>query len=190
MVKDDQQLISETINGSVDAFDLLMQRYEKLVYRVAYGFGKTRDNALDITQNVFLKTYENLRLIRQESSFKGWLMRIVYNEGINWTRKNRFSAESDIIDSETEPVDLSPTQEDEMLAREHRSQLIRSLFALNTKHRLAVVLRYFEDQSIAEIAAIIGCSEGVVKNMLFRSLRRLKQNLQVSNSGEFHENLQ
>jgi len=116
-------------------------------------------------------------------------MRIVYNEGINWTRKNRLSGDPDTQNHEYEPVDHSPSQEDELLAREHRSQLIRSLFALNTKYRLAVVLRYFEERSISEIACIIGCSEGVVKNMLFRSLQRLKVSLQTANSGGSNENL-
>ena len=82
----------------------------------------------------------------------------------------------------------SPSQEDELLAKEYRSQLLRSLFALNTKYRLAVVLRYFEDMPIREIAGSMKCSEGVVKNMLYRSLQRLKVNLQA-NTGGLNETL-
>jgi RNA polymerase sigma-70 factor (ECF subfamily) len=64
-----------------------------------------------------------------------------------------------------------------MLVNENKAQLLRCLFELNTKYRLAVVLRYFENMSIKEISTSLNCSEGVVKNMLFRSIQKLKNTL-------------
>jgi RNA polymerase sigma-70 factor (ECF subfamily) len=69
-------------------------------------------------------------------------------------------------------------QEDEILNKEKKLMLLRSLYDLNTKYRVAVVLRYFENYSISDIADTLKCSEGVVKNMLFRSLKKLKKQLQ------------
>lgn len=187
MHDEDAQLIAETLNGSLPSFDLLMQRYEKLVFKIAYGFGKNKDNALDITQNTFLKTFENLHSFQSHSSFKGWLMRITYNEGINWTRKNKFTKIWDDLSEDMPMSDNAPTQEDELLAKENRALLLRSLFELNTRYRLAVVLRYFKNQPVREIAATLNCSEGVVKNMLFRSLQRLRSILQEANAGGKNE---
>ena len=81
------------------------------------------------------------------------------------------------------------SQEDELLARENKAQLLQSLFSLNTRYRLAVVLRYFNEMPIKEISKVLKCSEGVVKNMLFRSLQRLKNNLQEIHFGENHERM-
>ena len=79
------------------------------------------------------------------------------------------------------------TQEDEYLALENKTILLRSLYDLNTKYRLAIVLRYFENYSIRDIAETLNCSEGVVKNMLHRSLQKLKKYLTMTEIGENHE---
>jgi RNA polymerase sigma-70 factor (ECF subfamily) len=186
--RNDNELIKETLSGALPSFDELILRYEKLTFKIALSFGKTKENAMDITQNVFLKAYQNLHSFRGKSPFKAWLMKITYNEGINWTRKNKHYQNQDIFEEELMIDNHSPSQEDELLAKEYRSQLLRSLFALNTKYRLAVVLRYFEDMPIREIAGAMKCSEGVVKNMLYRSLQRLKVNLQA-NTGGYNETL-
>ena len=73
--------------------------------------------------------------------------------------------------------------EDEILVEENKTILLRSLYELNTKYRTAVVLRYFENYSIREISSVLGCSEGVVKNMLFRSLQKLKNYLKANEFG-------
>jgi len=177
-------LIQDVINGNLGSFNTLMRKYEKYVYKIAYGFCKSQDNAFDIMQDVFIKVFQKLSTYRMESSFKAWIGRISYNEGINWVRANRYSNKLEKLDGRNEMVMTSISLEDEHLAKENKSALIKSLFTLNTKHRLAVVLRYFEDMPIREIAVTLGCSEGVVKNILFRSLRKLKANLQEKDSLE------
>jgi RNA polymerase sigma-70 factor (ECF subfamily) len=76
-------------------------------------------------------------------------------------------------------------QEDELLAKENRALLLHSLYGLNTRYRLAVVLRYFENYTIKEIAEVLRCSEGMVKNILFRSLQKMKTNLQPTFAGDY-----
>ena len=182
MSESDQVLIGEILNGKSGSFDMLMQRYEKMVFKVAYYYTHDEDQALDVSQEVFLKAYRHLNRFRGESQLKTWLTRIAVNESQNWVKKHRRHLPTDDIlqfaDRET-----GDTQEDEMLASENRVQLLRSLYQLNTRYRLAVILRYFENYSIREIAATMKCSEGVVKNMLFRSLQKLKKNLPGIESG-------
>lgn len=178
--KSDSELIAEVKMGNLQAFDSLMQRYQKFVYSIAFGFGKSKDNALDITQNVFLKLYQNLHSFREQSLFKTWLTRICYNESINWSKRNKRHMDRESLEMVSNFSSNNRLQEDELLAKENKVLLLQSLFGLNTRYRLAVILRYFEEKSITEIAAVLNCSEGVVKNMLFRSLQKLKKNLIVS----------
>jgi RNA polymerase sigma-70 factor (ECF subfamily) len=185
----DRELISKTLNGELKSYDQLMQRYEKLVYKVAYSFGSNQQNTMDITQNTFLRAYENLASYQDKGSFQAWIVKITYNEGINWTKKNKKYEQFQMIDND-QPRHISDiSQEDELLAKENKAQLLKSLFTLSTKYRLAVVLRYFNDMPLKEIAKVLNCSEGVVKNILFRSLQRLRQNLISSNMGEINAEL-
>jgi RNA polymerase sigma-70 factor (ECF subfamily) len=177
-------LVQEIQNGNQEAFDKLMQNHQHKVYHIAYGFAKSKEGALDISQNVFLKTYENLDRFRGDAQFKTWLLRITYNESHNWIKKNRKHTMFENFDTSNEETASSITHEDEYLISENRTLLLRSLYELNTKYRLAVILRYFENYPIKDIAEILKCSEGVVKNMLFRSLQKLKKILLSEDFGE------
>jgi len=185
--KSDEMLVKETKDGQLDSYDQLMQRHQQYVYRIAYSFAKSEQNAMDITQNIFLKAYENINRFREESQFKTWLTRISYNEGQNWTRKNKKHLMNEDIGNHVTKVISADTQEDEYLALENKTLLLRSLYDLNTKYRLAIVLRYFENHSIRDIAEILNCSEGVVKNMLHRSLQKLKKNMTLTEFEAKHE---
>jgi RNA polymerase sigma-70 factor (ECF subfamily) len=177
-------LIDEIKNGQQKSYDELMQRHQHHVYHIAYNFTRSTEDAMDLSQNIFLKAFKNLGNFRQESQFKTWLMRITYNEGQNWIRKNKKNVlHEEINTSNVLLSNLSPSQEDEYLAAENKTLLIRCLYELNTKYRLAVVLKYFENYSIKEIADTLDCSEGVVKNMLFRSLQKLRSKLRSKDNG-------
>jgi RNA polymerase sigma-70 factor (ECF subfamily) len=183
-VKSDDMLIEEIKNGNQASYDELMQKYQNHVYHIAYSFTRSPDDAMDLLQNIFLKAYENLKKFRKESQFKTWLMRITYNEGQNWIRKNKKKNLHDKIEfAHTSSAGLIPSHEDEYLVSENKALLLRCLYDLNTKYRLAVVLKYFESYSIKEIAEALNCSEGVVKNMLFRSLQKLRSKLKPIDVG-------
>jgi RNA polymerase sigma-70 factor (ECF subfamily) len=177
-------LINEIKSGEQSAYDLLMQRYQNQVYHIAFNFTRSSDDALDLSQTIFLKAYENIGKFRQESQFKTWLMRITYNEGQNWIRKNKKQFQyTDFASDASEISDSDSTVEDDYLAAENKTLLLRCMFELNTKYRLAVVLRYFEGYSIKEISKTLECSEGVVKNMLFRSLQKLRTVIDKKSNG-------
>ena len=177
-------LVNEIKNSEQSAYDQLMQRYQNHVYHIAYNFTRSADDALDLSQTIFLKAYENLGKFRQESQFKTWLMRITYNEGQNWTRKNKNKLlHKDLESVERELPDQDSTLEDDYLASENKTLLLRCLYELNTKYRLAVVLKYFEGYSIKEISDTLQCSEGVVKNMLFRSMQKLRSVIEKRDNG-------
>ena len=170
----DQLLIERTLAGSLDCFDVLMQQYERDVYLVAMGYAKVQDDALDICQNAFLKAYRKLSTFRGRSSFKTWLLAIANREGLNWVRTQSRKAPATVVSITGDAFPAGEDQEAELIYAERRDQVVRQLEVLNQRSRTAVVLRYYRDMPIRDIAEVLDCSEGVVRNMLFRSVRKLK----------------
>ena len=174
----DQAVVEEVLGGSRVAFDELMRRYEQLVYRISYSYTRRQEDAMDVTQDVFLKVYAKLNTYRGSGTFKGWLIRVAHRENINWLRGHRKYRDSD----EPNPDALlrSPaTQETGLLRREQRDQITRAFAELNPTQRLAVALRYYEELPVRDIAAALKCREGNVQSILFRSLQKMRRTFAV-----------
>jgi RNA polymerase sigma-70 factor (ECF subfamily) len=169
----DDALVDEIHSGSVLAFGVLMKRYERLVYRIAFDYAKNPDCAMDITQNVFLKAHKNLNTYSGSGAFKAWLMRITYNESVSWFRQQKNERVTDELTPVNMPV-LRAVQVDEVARQEYQDIILSELEKLSSKQRLAVSLRYFEEFSLREIATVFNSSEGSVKSILFRSLEKLR----------------
>ena len=169
----DQNLIKEIRAGSQLAFNLLMQRYEKQVYRVAYQHTRAMDSALDVTQTVFLKVYTKLDTYSAKGAFKSWLMRIAHNQSLDWIRSNSRLREQEELNEEHMP-ESGATADEAIQQREFKQIVEQMLPKLNDKQRIAVSLRFFEDMTFREIARILGCSEANARNILFRSMEKLR----------------
>ena len=176
MLTSDEALVDEIHSGSTLAFGVLMKRYERLVYRIAFNHAKNPDSAMDITQNVFLKAHRKLDSYSGSGLFKAWLLRIAYNESISWFRQQRNERVTEELTQVNAPV-LRAVQVDEIARQEYQDILFSELKKLSSKQRLAVSLRYFEDFSLREIATVLDSSEGAVKSILFRSLEKLRKTM-------------
>jgi len=170
----DELLIERTLAGSLECFDVLMERYQRDVFVAIRSYAGTRDDALDICQNVFLKAYRKLGTFRGRSSFRTWLLAIANREGINWIRTQRRRAPEAVAGIGSDGATSPDDQEAALLEDERRRLVIAKLGILNQRSRLAVILRYFRVMPIRDIAEVLDCSEGVVRNMLFRSVRKLR----------------
>jgi RNA polymerase sigma-70 factor, ECF subfamily len=168
----DEALVREIRSGSSVAFASLMCRYEWLVHRIAYGFVGDRDEALEIVQETFLKVHARLDEWRGEGEIRSWIARIAANEAINRNRARRRRPTAPLDEDRLEPFE--PSQETALHDREAAGALHRSLASLSPRQRMAVVLRYFQEMSTREIAAVLECSEGTARNILFRSLQKLR----------------
>jgi RNA polymerase sigma-70 factor (ECF subfamily) len=169
----DQDLLSGIEAGSDLAFDRLMRRYRRLVFRVAYGFTGDRESALDVVQETFLKVHSRLPSFRGEGQLRNWIVRIAANEAMNWNRSSS-RIKTTALD---ESVFLRPDfreESDPVIHATAERALTRSLAALSPRHRLAIVMRYFGERSTREIAAALECSEGTARNVLFRGLAKLR----------------
>jgi len=172
----DETLVTESLSGSHAAFEKLMLRYEGLVYWIAFSWSKNRESSLDICQEIFIKVFRKLGSFNATGSFKSWLSRIASREAATWIRRHKKYLDDIAIEDECEPSTM-PTQEKELLKQESIKQLMTEFQSLNTRQRLAISLRYFEKMPIYDISLALDCSEGVAKNILFRSVQKLRENL-------------
>jgi len=173
----DAELVAGARAGEGAAYDVLMRRYERLVFRLSLSFTAERDDALDLTQTVFLKAYRALAGFRGEASFKTWLLAIAYRELASAGRRSASAPLEEAIDAESPRFATAPVQEAALLAGDRHRALGRAIAALQARYRTAILLRYQHGLTIREIAAVLECSENLTKNILFRGVRRLRSTL-------------
>ncbi len=183
----DEDLIQGARAGSSGAFETLMRRYERLVFKIAWSYVHQRESALDVSQEVFIKAFRKLHTYRGSGSFKGWLLRIAHRESTNWLRRNRRHRDQEELTADHH-ASQPPHQEADLLARENQQRLLSELAQLNPRQQLAVSLRYFESMPVRNIATVLETSEGAVKNILFRSLSKLRDRMTLGTRGN-HERL-
>ncbi|MEZ4649028.1 MAG: sigma-70 family RNA polymerase sigma factor [Candidatus Eisenbacteria bacterium] len=178
----DDRLVAETLAGSQAAYEALIGRYERRVFRVAWSYARERDGALDICQDVFVTAYRSLASYRRTDSFRPWLMQIAHRKSSNWRRDNRRHHALANLERVPEPG-IDPVQESSVLADETRRTLLDRLQRLNPRQRQALTMRYFERAPVPEIARALECSEGVARNILFRGLEKMRVQWESSRSG-------
>ncbi len=180
----DEYLVEEVRGGSHLAFGLLMKRHERLVFRIAMNHVKNPDNAMDVTQNVFMKTHQKLDSYTGSGPFRAWLLRIAYNESLTWIRRQKKDYLNESLSEKNTPV-LHAVPEGEVARKEVQAMIQTALKVLSAKQNLAISLRYFEGFSLREIATVLECNEGSVKSILFRSLEKLRNTVTFQRRGEY-----
>ena len=187
MELDDSQLVDRARSGDKRAFRILVERYQKRVYGIAYGVVRNEEDALDVTQEAFIKVHRNLARFQGTSSFYTWLYRIVVNLCIDLKRRKSRAMQVDFDDSLDHGdvagdsggrISGSPYRDPARAASdtELRQEMDRAMSALSGKHRRVVVLREMEGLSYKEIADVEEISVGTVMSRLHHA----RQNLQSS----------
>jgi RNA polymerase sigma-70 factor (ECF subfamily) len=178
----DGALIERAQQGDLDAFNLLVDRYQRSVYNVALRYLRTPELAEDVTQDAFLRAYRALGTFRNDHGhgFRAWLLRIASNRALDTLRaRQRQGSESldarmDEDDSSWEPEDVTETP----LAFAERGALSRaledSLGKLPPDQRMAIILADVQGYSYEEVAEITGVAVGTVKSRIHRGRSRLR----------------
>jgi RNA polymerase sigma-70 factor (ECF subfamily) len=167
----DGQIVERYLNGDVDAFDELMIRYERQIYRVCYRFVENREDARDLAQEVFIKAFEHLASFRQESSLKTWLYRIAMNHCINHVKKRSH----EFVEVTEYTGSVAASVHSQMEDREQREQFRRLVRQLPPKQKAILELRINEQLSYEEIARISGRSVSTIKASVFFALEKLRK---------------
>lgn len=174
---EDSELVARASAGEEAAFEELVRRYRNDVYGLSYHFLRNREEAWDVSQEVFIKAYRSLKQFRGDAGFKTWLLRIAANHCKDLFKKRRVPTVSmdalptqDFFASQSDPgQSLSNT--------ELGAAIQQALDGLPPKHRMAFVLREFEDMSYKEMAEVMACSEGTVMSRLHHARKKLQNKL-------------
>lgn len=173
----EDDLIKRCRDGDQRAMEQIVKRYEKQVYNTAFGIVGNREDAQDITQDVFLTIWNKIGQFKFRSKFSTWIYQIAKNQSLNLKnlKKRRQTDATEINDSQAwVPVD-EKTPETTLLVYEQQKLLLRALDNLKEKHRTILVLREMEALSYDDISEVLGCSTGRVKSRLHEARLALRK---------------
>lgn len=174
-------LIRECIAGNNDAIEVFVRRHEVDIFRLALSIVGDQAEADEITQETFLSALRSLRSYHEKNSLKAWLYTIALNHSRSHLRKRKIleklrSAVSAVF--QFEQSQKQPSPETAVILNETESALWAELNKLDEAHRTAMILRYFHELPVAEIAEILSVNEGTVHSRLHNARKRLKGELE------------
>ncbi len=174
---EDSALVSRAQTGDVQAFEELVRRYRNQVYALSFHFVRNREEAWDLSQEVFIKAHRSLKRFRGDASFKTWLMRITANQSKDFLKKRRLRTVS--LDDEIGQrlPSGAETPDHGVAARELGAAIDEAVRALPPKHRNVFVLREYEGLSYQEIADVMQCNVGTVMSRLHHARKKLQSKL-------------
>ena len=176
----DNEIISKVLNGDKQAYASLVNRYQNYVFTLALRFTKNREDAEEVAQDIFIKAYRYLADFKGASKFSTWLYTIVNNTCITFLRKKRLQTDS--LDREG-VFEVADTQESGLRANlvEQKSKVEmvnNAINLLNPDDAEIITLFYKGEQSLEEIAQVLGLETNTVKVRLHRARTRLKEKMQ------------
>jgi len=189
MTRSDVQLMLDVKAGDQQSFELLLQRYRTPLVNFLYRMVRSREQAEDLAQEVFLRVYRAREDYEPSAKFTTWLFRIATNLALNSLRDHRYqkleiSMDAPIVadaeDGDERPMEVADEHPDieQHLVEETRKKMIRhAIEKLPEKQRAAVLLHKYQELDYAEISKILRCSESALKSLLFRAYETLRVEL-------------
>jgi RNA polymerase sigma-70 factor (ECF subfamily) len=173
---EDADLIRQAARGNVEAFNLLVSRWEKRVYNYLLRIAGNREDALDLTQEAFLKAHLNLRKLDDPARFGAWLYRIAHNEAYSLFRKRRPETDVDALEPESTETGIT-VGGSSVFPMELSLAVAGALQRLSPEQREAVVLKIYQGFKFEEMAEILSCPVSTIKSRLYTALEILKAQL-------------
>lgn len=186
--ENDDELILKAQEGDLHSFDLLVKRYQKKIYFLAYRMMRSHDAADDIAQETFINAYLAIKSFKTGYNFYTWLYRICMNLSINFLKRQKFVVpESQFaqtgkrpLEEETSPLEREATRLDtsnHLALKELETKIEKALDCLPPKYKSVLILRIYEDLSYEEIAKTLKISTGTVMSRLFRAREKMQEML-------------
>lgn len=183
----DQEIVSRVLAGDTLLFEILMRRYNQLLYRVARSILRDDGEAEDVMQDAYVRAYEHLGQFEGRSEFRTWLTRIAVHEALARVRRQKRFESPSVERPEEDFMDQfassEKTPERHVADTELRCLLEQSILALPDAYRSVYVMREIEQMGVDEVGHVLGLSETTVKVRLHRARRALRK-LIISRTGE------
>jgi RNA polymerase sigma-70 factor (ECF subfamily) len=179
---EDQQLISECLQGRTEAFGELVRRYQDRLYNAVFRFLESGEDAQDVVQETFLSAYQALAGFKGSSRFFTWLYRIAMNHAVDLKRKRRVLLRFEADQHEdTQPLDQSEFSRPQQAAEKgEESELLRqALQKLSPEHRMVLILKDIEGLRYEEMAEALEVPIGTIRSRLHRARLELREILEA-----------
>lgn len=172
---EDIRLVLEVLDGNIDSFNILVNKYEIAILKFVYNLIKDREAAEDITQEVFITMYNKLYTYKSRYKFSNWLFQIAKNKSIDYIRKYKRVYESNIEDAaDITSTEISPEESAEF--NEMKSYVENFINGMEDSDRCIIILRYTrDDMTFGDIAQILNMSESTVKRRYYKARERFKE---------------
>lgn len=169
------ELVARLKNGDQEVWNMVVDKYSRKVYNMALNFAGNSDDAADITQEVFLKVYNNIEKFKEEKSFTSWLLRLSKNYCIDYWRKSKYNRRSLELDEnlKIEPANGAGTPEDAVIKKYDAIYLRKKLRLLPPDLRALIIMRDIQDFSYQEIAEHLEIPLGTTKSRINRARTKL-----------------
>ena len=182
MERTEALLIADLCEGDETALAPLVEKYKRMVYRLAMQITKNHADADDVMQETFIKVYRSIRTFRKDAAFETWLYRIAVNEALNFVKRRerqRASTLETVSEAEYEATaryraQIASDPHAHAEKAELRHHVTEAVNSLSLKHRTVVILHEFEGLTHAEIASVLNCSEGTVRSRLHYARKKLR----------------
>jgi RNA polymerase sigma-70 factor (ECF subfamily) len=181
----DEELVARSIGGDADSFNVLIRRWERPIYALAYRTIGREEDARDVCQETFLRAFRALPGFRGQAKFSSWLYRIALNLCRDWIRRER-RAPFVAVPEDTDLIELASAAEpsesiEDLVARKDMSRLVEQAMAhLPEEQRTAIVLKEYHGLTFQEIADMLGCPLSTVKTRVYQGLAVLRRELAKS----------
>ncbi|MDP4090262.1 MAG: RNA polymerase sigma factor [Bacillota bacterium] len=175
-----EALIERMSDGYEDAFERIYSMYMNKVYNTARMMTEDEKAAEDILQEVFIIIYKKIYKLKHAEAFESWLYRITVNCCNNYFKKRKSTVvtEDDKL-ADVIGADTGQTPGEELISRETNDEIYKAVNTLPGKYRECIILYYYSEMSIAQIADVLDCSAGTVKSNLFKAKKALKKKLNL-----------
>lgn len=191
MTYTDQELVQKTLDGDMDSFSVLVERYEKQIYSLTYRLANNPEDARDMAQEVFIHIYKVLDKYDQDRKFFSWMYKVATNVCYNALRrgKNEQSVSLDKVIEIMPLIGWPETQPEQQYERKETQELVRQAVAdLPEKYRVPLVLRYLQEMSYKEIAEYMDLPLTTIETRLYRGKAMLQKKLEYyGEGGSVHE---
>jgi RNA polymerase sigma-70 factor (ECF subfamily) len=181
----DVQLVAASQSGDMRAFEELVARHRDKIYARAFSMMRNEEDAIDLSQEAWVKAWQRLKQFQGDSSFATWMTRIVINLCLDQLRRHkRTRAESiEQLDEELGGVErqmpvIASNPTEGLERAELRKRIDKAMTQLSYEHRTVLILHEFEEMEYKQIAKVMNCSIGTVMSRLFYARRRLASLLQ------------
>lgn len=178
----DEQIVREVVNGDVERFRIIINRYQNHIFSIGMRFFRNKDDSDDYVQDIFLKAFNELGSYKERAPFRVWLIRIAYNYGINIVKAKK----SQSLINEDELSDES-TPEKSHVKDETIAILRKAIDALPDKYRICVDLFFFTGCKYTEIMEITGYPVNTIKSNVLRAKKILRNKLRGTIAEDYHE---